>query len=139
MLRICLFLFLGLGLVHAALKPDVEMEVTGPSVHLSLPGIAAPAVQSYLSKSLDEAPTLSLVEAIPADACGPLKNKPKGPWAAVIARGTCQFGIKLHNAQRAGAAAVAPRLPVPVRCMQHPAMPVRDLGMPAPSVYQKEV
>jgi signal peptide peptidase-like protein 2B len=106
MLRICLFLFLGLGLVHAALKPDVEMEVTGPSVHLSLPGIAAPAVQSYLSKSLDEAPTLSLVEAIPADACGPLKNKPKGPWAAVIARGTCQFGIKLHNAQRAGAAAV---------------------------------
>eukprot|EP00667_Euglena_gracilis_P004680 EG_transcript_4707 len=102
-----------LGLVwggNGALQPTVEVEVTaGRGGPIVLHGVPPPAQDSaLLADSLAAASPLRLVEARPANACTALalSPPPRGPFAVVVQRGLCEFGLKILNAERAGASAV---------------------------------
>lgn len=65
------------------------------------------SLESGISKSLQETGPITddLIAADPIDACEPLENSLSG-GIGLIARGTCDFSVKLTNAANAGAIAV---------------------------------
>jgi subtilisin family serine protease len=65
------------------------------------------SLESSISKSLQETGPITgdVIAAEPIDACAPLANSLAG-GIGLIARGTCDFSVKLTNAANAGAVAV---------------------------------
>ncbi len=65
------------------------------------------SLESGISKSLQETGPITddVIVADPLDACAPLMNSLAG-GIGLIARGTCDFSVKLTNAANAGAVAV---------------------------------
>lgn len=80
------------------------MGTVGPAY----PALAPAQDSALLADSLAAASPLRLVEARPANACTALalSPPPRGPFAVVVQRGLCEFGLKILNAERAGASAV---------------------------------